>query len=94
MPPPRRAAPSSGPSGFKPKQPLVGKERRRMLKATAWRLARIIHSAPAALLTMNLPAMKDMIQQKCPPKKTTGSQRGDAMRLAAKLERLRIRPQP
>jgi hypothetical protein len=81
--------PPAGAAAFKPKDPSVGKERRRMLKATAWRLSRIIHSAPAALMAMELAAMKDMIQQKCPPKKTHGSQRGDAMRLAAKLERLR-----
>jgi hypothetical protein len=81
--------PPAGPAAAKPKTPVVGKERRRMLKAAAWRLARIVHSAPAALLTMELAAMKDLIQQKCPPKKTRGSQRGDALRLAAKLERLR-----
>jgi hypothetical protein len=61
-----------------------------MLKATAWRLARIIHSAPAALLKMDISSLEDLIEQKCAPKKLhEESQRGEAMRLAAKIERLR-----
>jgi hypothetical protein len=61
-----------------------------MLKAAAWRLAKIIHSAPAALRAMNISALEDLIEQTCPATKPhEESQRGEAMRLAAKLERLR-----
>jgi hypothetical protein len=78
--------PPAGPATFEPKQPATAKQRRRMLKATAWRLARIIHSAPRA---MNISALEDLIEQKCLPKQPhEESQRGEAMRLAAKLERL------
>jgi hypothetical protein len=61
-----------------------------MRKAAAWRLARIVHSKPAALLALDLPAIEALIEQKCPPKKLSpGGQWGEAMRLAAKIERLR-----
>jgi len=61
-----------------------------MLKAAAWRLAKFIHVAPAALLEMDRPTMEDLIEQKCPPGKPLhAGDRGNAMRLAAKLERLR-----
>jgi hypothetical protein len=80
----------AGPATFEPKQPATGNQRRRMLKATAWRLARIIHSKPAELRAMNISAMEDLIEQKCLRKEPhEESQRGQAMRLAAKLERLR-----
>jgi hypothetical protein len=79
-----------GPATFAPKQPATGKERRRMLKAAAWRLSKIIHAAPAALLKMELSLIEDLIEQKCPQKKfSRGGQWGESMRLAAKLERLR-----
>jgi hypothetical protein len=91
--PPPRAARAPRPAGapvIEPKRPKVGKERRRMLKAAAWRLARLVHSAPASLLKMDHAAIEDLIELKCPPSKVRpGSPRGDAMRLAAKLERLR-----
>jgi hypothetical protein len=61
-----------------------------MLKATAWRLARIIHSAPAALRAMELSVIEDLIEQKCLRNEPhEESQRGESMRLAAKLDRLR-----
>ncbi|HWE04526.1 MAG TPA: hypothetical protein VG326_19125 [Tepidisphaeraceae bacterium] len=61
-----------------------------MLKAAAWRLARIIHAKPAALLAMEIPALHELIEKKCPRKNVDkGSQRGDAMRLVAKVQRLR-----
>jgi hypothetical protein len=54
-----------------------------MLRATAWRLARIIHSAPAALRAMNISALEGLIEQKCPPKRPhEESLRGQALRLA------------
>jgi hypothetical protein len=60
-----------------------------MLKAAAWRLAQIIHVAPAALLRMSRPTTEELIAKKCPPgKPLQGGNRGNAMRLAAKLERL------
>jgi hypothetical protein len=63
-----------------------------MLKATAWRLSRIVHSSPQALLKMELSVIEDLIDQKCPPKKfSRGGLWGEAMRLAAKLEQLRRR---
>jgi len=88
--PPPRPNPPAGAAAFEPKQPAEDKQRRRMLKATAWRLSKIVQSAPAALRAMDLSALEDLIEQKCPANKPSEeSQRGEAMRLAAKLERLR-----
>ena len=73
-----------------PKQPASGKKRRRMLKAAVWRLARIIHAKPSSLLAMEINATEELVDRKCPPKQGyQACQRGDAMRLVAKIARLR-----
>jgi hypothetical protein len=61
-----------------------------MLKAAAWRLAKIVHAKPSSLVTMEIAALEDLIIEKCPQKhRFDGCQRGDALRLAAKITRLR-----
>jgi hypothetical protein len=92
---PRRPEPDARPRVRKPpmiipsKDPASGKERRRMLKAAAWRLARIVHSKPAALVAMGLPDLLELIDKKCGRVHTYGGDRGDALRLTAKIKRLR-----
>ncbi len=88
--PPRRLMPPAGPAVLPPKKPATSKQRRRMLKAAAWRLAKIVHAKPAALLAMKMATLEDLVEQKWPPGKLhRGGRRGEAMRLAAKIERLR-----
>jgi hypothetical protein len=88
-PPPRPRGPK-GPAILAPKEPASGKQHRRMLRAAAWRLARIIHARPAALLGMEIPALQELFEQKCPKKvRHLGWQHGPAMRLLEKIDRLR-----
>jgi hypothetical protein len=50
----------------------------------------MIHAKPASLLTMEISATEELVERKCPPKQGfQGGQRGDAMRLVAKIARLR-----
>jgi len=61
-----------------------------MLKAAAWRLAKIVYARPAALLAMEIAALEELIEQKCPRKSRSETcQRGPAMRLLEKIVRLR-----
>ena len=79
-----------GPAKFPPKQPGSGKKRRRMQKAAAWRLAKIVRVKPATLLEMEFSSMEELIEQKCPQLHgQRGCRYGDAMRLAIKIRRLR-----
>ena len=88
-PPPRPQRPK-GPAILAPKEPASGKKRRRMLKAAAWRLARIVRASPASLMTMEIGQIEDLIETSCPvPVRHGGSEVGEALRLAAKIERLR-----
>ncbi len=88
----RRSHQPAGPMTVPPKQPASGKKRRSMLKAAAWRLAKIVHAKPASLVAMEIAALEDLIELKCPQKhRFEASQRGDAMRLANKITRLRRR---
>lgn len=80
----------AGPKSILPSQPASPKQRRRMLKAAAWRLAKIVHAKPVLLLTMEIPALYDLVEEKCPRKKAfEASELGNAMRLADKIKRLR-----
>jgi hypothetical protein len=82
--------PPAGPAVFEAKKPASGKQRRRMLKAAAWRMAKVIHAKPASLLAMKVATLEDLIEQKCPPRKLhQRSGRGEMMRLLAKIARLR-----
>src|SRR5690349_15927523 len=51
-PAPRPAKPAKppGPARIAPIQPASGKQRRRMVKAAAWRLAQLLHVRPADVL--------------------------------------------
>ena len=63
-----------------------------MLKAVAWRLARLVHAKPSTLVAAAEPALHDLLERAFPPpgpKAPRISGRGDAARLAAKLLRLR-----
>lgn len=72
------------------KEPGSGKQRRRILKAAAWRLARLVHAKPASLMAMEPPALRDLIEQKCKRGQAyEWCPRGDALRLATKIIRLR-----
>ena len=86
-PAPRPARPmhSQAPATFEPLEPASGKQRRRMLKAAAWRLARILHLRPAD-------ALKGLSQEPkidaAFPDRIITERRGEAARLAAKIWRL------
>jgi hypothetical protein len=94
---PRRAAqPASpkprkppGPAIFAPNEPETGKQRRRVLKAAAWRLARLLACRPSKLLVTEETALQDLIKERYGGQKRQGSERGDAKRLANKMMRLR-----
>jgi len=65
-----------------------------MLKAAAWRLARLLHAKPVTLMTAAEPTLKELLEKAYPPpspKSHRTSGRGLAERLAAKLLRLRVR---
>ncbi|HET6246671.1 MAG TPA: hypothetical protein VFE47_03150 [Tepidisphaeraceae bacterium] len=84
--------PKARPPGFIPpklsqltaRPPLTGKQRRRQLKASAWRLSRIIH-APAHMIIATLKADRSQIPVLA---NRTADRRGDAYRLANKIARL------
>jgi hypothetical protein len=84
--------PKARPAGYVPPRlsqlkaapPVSGKQRRRQMKAAAWRLSKIIH-APARKIISTLAedrAAAAMFANKTPDR------RGDAMRLANKVARL------
>ena len=87
-PPRARVDRPKGPARIPPKQPVSAKQRRRMLKAAAWRLAKIIYARPAALLALDLLALEDLVDRECRQRLSLGDW-GDAVRLAAKIARLR-----
>jgi hypothetical protein len=63
-----------------------------MLKGVAWRLSRLVHAKPAALIAAAEPTLHDLLERAFPPpgpKAPRVSGRGEAARLAAKLLRLR-----
>jgi hypothetical protein len=85
-PPGRNPAGPQGPARVEPSIPASGKQRRRMAKATAWRLATLIHMRPSDLLNnADLPA----VLEKARAHPSEGANPGEAARLAAKLLRLR-----
>ncbi len=85
-PAPARRPRNPGPSTVPPFEPKSGKQRRRMLKSAVWRLAKLAHVAPAALLkTEDLQS----IIEKVDANSDSTSEVGDAARLVAKIERLR-----
>ena len=91
-PAPRPAARRSrGPAVFDPVKPVSGKQRRRMLKAAAWRLARLVHAKPATLMVAEEVKLQELLERAFPPpgpKAPRIAGRGNAERLAAKLLRL------
>jgi hypothetical protein len=89
-PPPPRPWRPKGPALISPKEPASGKQRRRMLRAAAWRLSKIVYARPAALLAMESEKLEELIELKCPRKlRSEGCQRGPALRLLEKVVRLR-----
>lgn len=84
----RPARPAPRPAGaarIDPRQPTSGKQRRRMVKATAWRLAKIIHVRPAEVLKALASQPKLELAF---PGRTAAERRGEAARLAVKIWRL------
>ena len=75
-----------GPATFLPKQPASAKQRRAMIKAAAWRLARLLRVRPAELVAENDLAAR---YQLAFPKPVRGDGHGQAARLIAKIMRLR-----
>ena len=68
-----------------PKVPTTGKQRKRMLKAAAWRLAKLAHVLPSIVLSSaSLDPILDNASQ----------DPGEARRLAKKIKRLRSPIQP
>jgi hypothetical protein len=86
-PPPRPAKPRrpAGPARIEPRQPTGSKDRRRMLKAAAWRLAKIIHVRPAEVLKAL--AMQPKLDAAF-PNRASDERWGEAARLAVKVWRL------
>ena len=75
---PKRRKPPAPP--IAPKVPTSGKQRKRMLKAAAWRLAKLAHVLPSIVLTtQSLDPILDNASQ----------DPGEARRLAKKIKRLR-----
>ena len=84
----RPARPAPRPPGaarIAPQTPTSGKQRRRMVKATAWRLAKIIHVRPAEVLKALATQPKLEVAF---PGRTAAERRGEAARLAVKIWRL------
>jgi len=88
-PPPRRRGPA-GPTTIAPKLPATGKQRRRMLKAAAWRLAALLRMRPSAVLAPDAVGLEKLVEQASSRVELRG-RIGDASRLAAKIVRLRTR---
>ena len=86
-PPPRVRKPK-GPSQIVAKKPASGKQRRRMLKAAAWRLAKQLHAKPSDIMASGVETLEQLIDARC-EKRVYGSNRGDAFRLMEKILRLR-----
>ncbi|HZL35169.1 MAG TPA: hypothetical protein VFC78_07660 [Tepidisphaeraceae bacterium] len=86
--PQRPSGPPPGAARFKPIEPASGKQRRRMAKAAAWRLGRLLHVRPAEVLASR--DLQPMIESALPRLVKDGG-RGQAARLAAKISRLRER---
>jgi hypothetical protein len=63
-----------------PKVPTTGKQRKRMLKAAAWRLAKLAHVLPRMVLTS--PTLDPILDN-------ASQDPGEARRLAKKIKRLR-----
>jgi hypothetical protein len=78
-----------GPAIFAPKEPASGKQRRSMIKAAAWRLARLLACERSKLSVMEDVAMHDLIKERYSARKRSGGERGDATRLVNKIQRLR-----
>ena len=90
-PAPRPAKPRrpAGPARIEPRQPVSGKQRRQMLKAASWRLAKIIHVRPADVMkTIAAQRKLDLAF----PNVALVERRGEAARLAAKIWRLAAKP--
>ena len=87
-PAPRPQKPARRPGGaarIEPRQPASGKQRRRMMKAAAWRLAKIIHVRPAdAIKTLAAQPKLELAF----PGRALAERRGEAARLAVKIWRL------
>lgn len=63
-----------------------------MLKAVAWRLARLVHAKPSSLIAASEEKLEELMDRAFPPpapKTPRISGRGEAARLAIKLMRLR-----
>ena len=86
-PPARQPKPArpAGAARIEPRQPTSGKDRRRMAKAAAWRLAKIIHARPAEVLKVTAGQPKLDLAF---PGRVAIERRGEAARLAAKIWRL------
>ena len=86
--PQKPAARPPGRARIDPRKPMSGKERRRMLKAAAWRLARIIHVRPAEVILKLAaePKLEALLGGR-----GIIERRGEAARLAAKIRRLSAR---
>jgi hypothetical protein len=63
-----------------------------MLKAAAWRLARLLRLRPAAIQSMQPAELWELIEARYAGKKRQGEQRGNGLRLLKKMERLRSAP--
>jgi hypothetical protein len=87
-PPPARPKRPAQPAVIKPLEPASGKQRRQMLKAAAWRLAAVLRVRPSAVLAAEPAALPTLIRQAMARVDVRAS-RGDAMRLVAKIVRLR-----
>ncbi len=86
-PPPRRNRPA-GPTIIAPKLPASGKQKRRMLKAAAWRLAALLRMRPSAVLAPDAVGLEKLVEAASSRVDLRG-RIGDASRLAAKIVRLR-----
>ena len=90
-PAPRPAKPRrpAGPARIEPRQPVSGKQRRQMLKAASWRLAKIIHVRPAEVVkALSVQRRLDVAF----PNVAIAERRGEAARLATKIWRLAAKP--
>jgi len=86
-PPPRRqpVRRPAGASRIAPLEPKSGKQRRRMIKAASWRLAKLIHARPADVLkTLSVQPKLEVAF----PDRNLDEHWGEACRLAVKIWRL------
>lgn len=83
--PPPKPRRSAGPARIEPRKPVSGKDRRRMMKAAAWRLAQLMHVRPSDVI-------KTVLENPRPEQllavQTVRENRGEAFRLVAKIRRL------